>query len=154
METRHQFTLSNAESTINDSLRIFTDCLSKEWTRTKTPYGLDEALGSVGKPDVPQLDQGEAARQETAAIFLGFGFQTWLAYFLATHHQGRHYPGQKATTETIRAFDQLSNEDRKRVASAIASIESHVTVQDAIRKLMATPKRRREFLQALFPYVF
>ncbi|KAK7219253.1 hypothetical protein V2G26_007256 [Clonostachys chloroleuca] len=143
METRHQFTLSNAESTINDSLRIFTDCLSKEWTRTKTPYGLDEALGSVGKPDVLQLDQGEAARQETAAIFLGFGFQTWLAYFLATHHQGRHYPGQKATTETIRAFDQLSNEDRTGVASAIASIESHVTVQDAIRKLMATPKRRR-----------
>lgn len=147
----HQFTLPNAESTISASLRIFTDCLLKKWTRIKTPYGLDEALGSVNKTDVTQLDAGEAARQETSVIFLNSGFQAWLAYFLVTHNQGRHYSGQKVTAETIRAFDQLPREDRIRVAAAVASTESHATVKDAIRKLTASQKRRRKLPQTPLP---
>ena len=141
-----QPTSASAEQITRDSLQIFTNHLLAEWGRTKTPYGLDEALALALDPGATQEDPETAARQETAVIFLNCGFQAWLAYFLATHHQGRHYKGQKGTTETITAFNRLPKDDRRRIAAALASIKSHATVQDAIQKLMESRKRRRKLL--------
>ncbi|KAK3377674.1 hypothetical protein B0H63DRAFT_435878 [Podospora didyma] len=129
-----------------DSLEIFKNYLVLEWERTKTPYGLDESLESIAKNE-PSSDPNEAAQRETARIFLKCGFRAWLAHFLATHHQGYHYKGQRSEKETINAFHQLPHEDRTNVAAAVASIDCHATVQAAIDKLMHKPKRRRKFAQ-------
>lgn len=133
---RCQFTSPGAKTTANNSFQIFQCHLLSEWTRTKTPYGLSEALESA------QHDLSQEPK-ETAAIFLKCGFQAWLAYFLATQYQGHHYKGQRETLNTITAFDQLPCEDRTIVAAAVNSIESHETVRDAIAKLTQSRKRRR-----------
>jgi hypothetical protein len=109
------------------------------------PYGLDQALDSLRDPSHPS----NLARRETATIFLDCGFKAWLAYFLATHYHGHHFKGQKANTEAINAFDQLSRQERTAVAVAVASISCHATVDEAIQRLMENPKRRREYLQYL-----
>ncbi|KJZ71575.1 hypothetical protein HIM_09044 [Hirsutella minnesotensis 3608] len=146
----HQITpLSPTGITTRQSLQIFSNYLVNVWERTKTPYGLDEALESVRKPNVTQQETEETRRQDTAAIFLDCGFQAWLAYYLATHLQARHYKGRRFVVETITAFDLLSLEDRTQVAEAVAAIECHATVKNAIRKLMASPKRRRKSLEHL-----
>lgn len=129
----------NVGKIIEDSEKLIVAQLEKEWARTKTPYGLDNALqstrGMIGEAKIPR-------RLETQQIFLGAGFQAWLAYFLATGNQGRHYSGQSLDNQTFDTFDCLSRADRAVVAKTVALIECHPTVDKAITALMANRKRQ------------
>ncbi|KAM6508371.1 hypothetical protein FALCPG4_018240 [Fusarium falciforme] len=148
-EQLSQSNVDKCRQIIEDSSRLFTTQLQQPWARTKTPYGLDEALKAL-QPTLrgtQQLatNQGEDRRRrlETEAIFLQAGFQAWLAYFLTDHYQGQHYIGQQVTRETVEAFRHLSREDRTKVAKELAGFKCHETVEEAIEKLMTSRKRRR-----------
>ncbi|KAF1999574.1 hypothetical protein P154DRAFT_523132 [Amniculicola lignicola CBS 123094] len=120
------------EYVIEDSIQIFRKYLVSEWTRTKTPYGLDAALAkaTTSGPDC------------TERIFLNAGFKAWLAYFLATPGEG-HFEGRQAQVEAMAVFQNHSIKDRRLTAERVAKIIPHSTVQAAISKMLQEPKRRR-----------
>ncbi|KAJ4031947.1 hypothetical protein NW753_010597 [Fusarium oxysporum] len=127
---------------VQDASKLFTTPLQKPWTRTKTPYGLDDALTALRSEKQLATDQ-EQAKRDTEKIFLKAGFQAWFAYFLANRDQ-YHHPRQTSNHQTLQAFHDLSTDDRAKVAIAIAGIKCHETVEAAIESLMANRKRQNE----------
>lgn len=136
--------VANWDRTICDSTAIFARQLTSEWTREKTPYKLAEALETARS----------APAQYTERIFLDSGFSAWLAYFLATTGHARHYKGQQAELETIAAFEQLSTEQRRTVATTLVNTAAHPTVVSAIEQLSNRYKRRRELPRGSYTSVF
>ncbi|KJZ73080.1 hypothetical protein HIM_07464 [Hirsutella minnesotensis 3608] len=119
---------------IEKSVEIFRRYLVSEWTRKKTPYGLDAALARAA----------ESGPEVTGRIFLNAGFATWLAYHMATTGES-HYEGRHAQLQAIAAFNQYSTADRTLVAKRVAETVAHSTVTSAIEKMLQEPKRRSKF---------
>jgi hypothetical protein len=116
----------------HDSTTVLVAQLINEWPYQRTPNGFQEAL-----------EQARCAPQHaTAYIFFNASFQAWLAYFLATNGSSRHHRGQSAAQKSIAALEELSVEDRKRVADTITKITPHPTVQNELENLPRTKKRR------------
>ncbi|KAF5127132.1 hypothetical protein E5D57_008060 [Metarhizium anisopliae] len=118
---------------IEEPVEIFRKYLTSEWTRKKTPYGLDAALAKAA----------DSESDATERVFLSTGFTAWLAYFLASTGEG-HYEGRYAQLQAIAAFNQLPVEERKAAAKRVAETVPHDTVRHAIGKMLQEPKRRRE----------
>lgn len=128
---------------ITDPVEIFRKHLVSEWTRKKTPYGLDGALAKA-------TDSGP---DDTDRIFLNAGFPAWVAYFLATNGES-HYEGRQAQLQAIGAFNQLPTEERMLGAKRVAETVPHATVRNAIDKMLQEPKRRRKlFIHFHYTYL-
>ncbi|KAL9114741.1 MAG: hypothetical protein Q9227_001420 [Pyrenula ochraceoflavens] len=111
---------------------IFSRHLKGRWTRERTPYGFDKALENAQS----------AAEDTTQRVFLDTKFQCWLAYFLATTGQGRHYSGQAAEAETISAFNKLPVSVRRDFAHGLADVVPDPSVEEALAELSARPQAR------------
>lgn len=120
------------QDTIGDPVEIFRKYLVSEWTRQKTPYGLDGALA-----DAAVSEPGDTGR-----IFLNAGFTAWVAYFLASTGES-HYEGRLVQLQAIEAFNLLPIEERELGAKRVAETVPHATVTNAIDKMLRDPKRRR-----------
>ncbi|KAF2253261.1 hypothetical protein BU26DRAFT_547790 [Trematosphaeria pertusa] len=121
----------DAEYTIDECVQLLASYLTNPWQRQRAPKGFDEALTTA-----------RSESTSTARVFLDAGFHAWLAYFLATEHEGRHHKGQSAKRKAITALQQFPIERQNQVAMALANVDAHPTVQSAIEDLRH-PKRRR-----------
>lgn len=122
----------DAEYTIDECVQLLASYLTNPWQRQRAPKGFDEALTTA-----------RSESTSTARVFLDAGFHAWLAYFLATEHEGRHHKGQSAKRKAITALQQFPIERQNQVAMALANVDAHPTVQSAIEDLRH-PKRRRK----------
>ncbi|KAF2240204.1 hypothetical protein BU26DRAFT_556993 [Trematosphaeria pertusa] len=125
--------IADPECISYEATEIFARQLTSEWTREKTPYRFDDALERARS----------ASEEDTARIFLDAGFSAWLAYFLATNSSTRYYKGQQAEQQTLAAFERLSTENRKVVATKLFNTKAHDTVRPMIEQLSNRLKRRR-----------
>lgn len=132
--------IADPECISYEATEIFARQLTSEWTREKTPYRFDDALERARS----------ASEEDTARIFLDAGFSAWLAYFLATNSSTRYYKGQQAEQQTLAAFERLSTENRKVVATKLFNTKAHDTVRPMIEQLSNRLKRRRELTVDLF----
>ncbi|KAF5660006.1 hypothetical protein FHETE_9173 [Fusarium heterosporum] len=131
-----------------DAFKLFATPLQEPWTRTKAPYGLNDALTALRSEEQLATDQ-EQVKRDTEKTFLKAGFQAWLAYFLTNRDQQYHHPKQASKHQTLQAFHNLSTVDRSQVATAIARIKCHETVKVAIESLMADRKRQKELINEI-----
>tara|TARA_R110002003_G_scaffold2859_1_gene24666 strand:+ start:940 stop:1356 length:417 start_codon:yes stop_codon:yes gene_type:complete len=122
---------------------LFALVLQEDWIYKKTPSGTYE--------------QWVIATTESH-IFLKKDFVIWLAYFItAKRCKGQqHYPGQVVHRKTYDAFQRVSEDHQKEVASALCHIKVHDSVLTASRGLedmvekQNRPNKRRCKLSA--PY--
>jgi hypothetical protein len=126
--------LVNSDTLIANATAILVQHLQSEWTHLRTPNGFNTAREKAycSPEDV------------TARIFLNSSFQAWVAYFLATGTQGRHYAGQSADQKTLMALEALPVEDRKTIAITVTNAAPHPTVRTKLAGLERPEKRRRK----------
>ncbi|KJZ71579.1 hypothetical protein HIM_09048 [Hirsutella minnesotensis 3608] len=117
---------------IGDYVTLFRRHLVAEWRRKKKPYGLDEAWAKAHT----------LSEEATEKIFLDAGFQAWISYYLATNIAGYHYKGKSADLNKIESLDQLPIESRRAIATALAGLVPHATVQEAIQRLNPSKRAR------------
>ncbi|KAI3571159.1 hypothetical protein IWW34DRAFT_796111 [Fusarium oxysporum f. sp. albedinis] len=137
-----QTNIDTCHQIVQDSSKLFTTPLQEPWTSPKTPYGLHEALTNLQSKE-PLATCQEQAKRETERIFLKAGFQAWLAYFLTNRNQAYHHVGQTSSHQTLEAFHRLSADDRAKVATRVAGIKCHETVNQLLQKLRNSRKRKR-----------
>lgn len=132
--------------TIENTIAILTEQLQSRWTRQKAPRGFLQAFEKAKAPTT------DSARANTIQIFLDVGVQAWVAYFLAQYGPGVRFKGQAARNSTLSAFDLVSAEERRRVATFIQGIPADDSIVILIHRLLNHPpasnhppaKRRRE----------
>ncbi|KAK2469454.1 hypothetical protein H9L39_18913 [Fusarium oxysporum f. sp. albedinis] len=143
-----QTNIDTCHQIVQDSSKLFTTPLQEPWTSPKTPYGLHEALTNLQSKE-PLATCQEQAKRETERIFLKAGFQAWLAYFLTNRNQAYHHVGQTSSHQTLEAFHRLSADDRAKVATRVAGIKCHETVNQLLQKLRNSRKRKSKLLCTL-----
>jgi hypothetical protein len=97
---------------------------------------------------LPRLTRREwtsSKLDKTALLFKDHGFQAWLAYFWACHRceGSKKYQGRSADKRTLLAFQNLSEEDKKKVATALVKLEVHETVRNAMNAFHASDRKKR-----------
>ncbi|MCJ1405069.1 hypothetical protein MMC11_008295 [Xylographa trunciseda] len=78
----------------------------------------------------------------TEKIFLGEGFASWVAYYLAISGHG-HYGGASSRAKALANFHGLSIDDRRAAAKTVAKTNPHPSFQDALDKMLRRPDIRR-----------
>ena len=94
--------------------------LTVETPATNTPQGLDRALQNFSSDSI-------------AVIFLAQGFKSWFAYFLAT----------KRDNSIAHDAARLSQNDLKLLATAVAKVDVHESVQRRIGKIFNARRGER-----------
>jgi hypothetical protein len=127
-------TSTDLDTTIQKATELFKQQLTCE-EREKLPYGLDGNL----------KNEHSAPEDATSRIFFETGFPTYVAYHLAwSKCNGRNYKGQSNEKEVLQAFDKLTRENRKAVATEILNTNIHPHVLSLIEHFQSNRKRRRE----------
>ncbi|KAF2259159.1 hypothetical protein CC78DRAFT_586316 [Lojkania enalia] len=116
---------------------FFAQHLTSEWKFERTPKGLSSLF-----------EEAQSGRDESARIFLHVSSKAWVAYCLAKKRSqgGQNYEGKHADQTTLSAFQQLSSEEQRKVATALANTKAHTTVPHWVENCKQPPfktKRRR-----------
>jgi len=116
---------------------FFAEYLTSEWKFERTPKG------------IPGLfEEAQSGRDKSAQIFLQVSCKAWVAYFLAKKRSrgGQNYEGKLADQSTLSAFQQLSSEEQRKIATSLANTKAHSTVPSWVEnseELSTKTKRRR-----------
>jgi hypothetical protein len=136
-------TSADSDITIQKATELFKQQLTCS-EREKSPYRL--------KKDFERAQS--APKEATSRIFLEIGFPAYLAYHLAwSKCEGKNYKGQSNEKQVLQAFDKLTPENRKAVATEILNTETNSNVRSLIENFQSNSKRRRESA-ALFKMIF
>ncbi|KAI9843964.1 MAG: hypothetical protein M1837_006005 [Sclerophora amabilis] len=108
-------------------------------TSAQIPQTTDEAYGQRIVRDAHLDDALTKAASETHSLphtLLKWAYQPWFEYFLATTNSQAHHEGRQAKINTVNALHELSAANINLVASTVAAIKPHNTVETASDKIL------------------
>ena len=114
-----------AGTIVEKATTMFSQQLKVDRTGKRGPYKLDHALDEASS----------ASEVHTAAIFLSRSPKVWLAYHLAQSTHAILYENQQEHTKTLNALEELSVEDRRKVANNLQGTEACSTLQPVIDQI-------------------
>lgn len=130
--------VANSPTIIEEAVKLFSQQLTSE--RKRGPYKIEDSLAQAAS----------APEEDTRKIFLSKGRSVWLAYAIAKSASPVVSEGSHSHAEQLAAFEQLSVEDRKTVATRLVDVDIHSSLQSIMERIdpgVNPSKRRRKFAE-------